>query len=148
MWSGSALSSWSPRTTSASPPPPGDHQKPSVTLRAPHPSRIVETLITPASIHLCFVERHAAPETRVAVTHAPEALPIVAANTAYWNDAARLEHNTITLHHLLRIASLHRLYLGADPGGIIPAGRPPTNEPPNRPATPPNDRPSRHSRRR
>ncbi|HEY4690442.1 MAG TPA: hypothetical protein VIK33_14090 [Anaerolineae bacterium] len=98
-----------------------EQQKTIVNLRAAHPSRIVETLITPASIHLCFVERHAAPETRVAVTHMPEVLPIVAANTAYWNDAARLEHNTITLHHLLRIASLHRLYLGSDPDGIIAA---------------------------
>ncbi len=96
-----------------------EQEKTIVNLRAAHPDRIVESLVTPSSIHVCFVERSDGHQTRLAAIDAAEATSIIAANTVYWNDAKPLEHNTVTLHHLLRTANLHRLCLGTDPDSII-----------------------------
>ena len=98
-----------------------EQQKTIVNLRAVHPDRLAESLIMPASIQVCFVARHAQPRTRIAPIDVTEALPILAANTVYWNDASQLEHNTAALHHLLHTANLHRLHLGSDPDDIIAA---------------------------
>ncbi len=96
-----------------------EQRKTIVNLRAVHPERIAESLITPASVQVCFVERHAGARTQVTRMDVAEALPIVSANTVYWNEASHLEHNTATLHYLLRTASLFRLQLGADPDDFI-----------------------------
>lgn len=98
-----------------------EHRKTIVDLRAAHPGRIVESLIAPEAIDLCFVERHEGGRTEVKPIDVGEAARIVAANTVYWNDAAQLAHNSAALHHLLQIARLRRLHLGADPDGILAA---------------------------
>jgi len=98
-----------------------EQQKTIVNLRAAHPDRIVESLIAPSSIHVCFIERHTAPQTYVDAIDVAEAIQILSANTVFWDDASKLEHNTATLHYLLRTAGLHRLRLGSDPDGILAA---------------------------
>jgi len=98
-----------------------EHQKTIVDLRAVHPERVVESLIEPKSIQLCFVERGAGTRAHLAPVGAAEAARALSANTVYWNDAAKLEHNTATLQHLLRVAGLHRLQLGSDPGSLVEA---------------------------
>jgi len=96
-----------------------EQQKTIVNLRAAHPDRIVESLITPSSIHVCFVERHAQLQTQLVSIDMAEAVHLLAANTVYWNDASKLEHNTATLHHLLRIANVQRVCLGTHPPDIV-----------------------------
>ncbi|MGH2593742.1 MAG: hypothetical protein ACRDGG_09540 [Anaerolineae bacterium] len=96
-----------------------EQQKTIVNLRAAHPDRIVESLITPASIHVCFVERRAQLHTQIVSIDVAEAVHLLTANTVYWNDASKLEHNTAMLHRLLRIANLHRVCLGTDPDDIV-----------------------------
>ncbi len=98
-----------------------EQQKTIIDLRAVHPDRIVESLIEPKSIQLCFVERGAGARTQLAPISIAEAARALSANTVYWNDAAKLEHNTATLQHLLRVAGLHRLQLGSDPGSLVEA---------------------------
>jgi hypothetical protein len=98
-----------------------EQQKTIVNLRSAHSTRVVDRLVQPATIHLCFVERGDAPDTLLSPATSDDALPILAANTVYWNDAAKLEHNSATLRHLLRIAHLHRLRIGSDPDALIAA---------------------------
>ena len=98
-----------------------EHQKTIVDLRSAHLDRIVESLLTPESIHLCFVERHDSPRTHVARIDVTEAAQIVSANTVYWHTSEYLAHNSATLQHVLRTASLHRLRIGGDPDGIVAA---------------------------
>jgi hypothetical protein len=98
-----------------------EHQKTIIDLRAAHPERIVESLIEPKSIQLCFIERGMGARTHLAPISIAEAARRLAANTVYWNDAAKLEHNTATLQHLLHVAGLHRLQLGSDPGNLVAA---------------------------
>ncbi len=98
-----------------------EHQKTIVDLRSAHPDRIVESLLAPGSIHLCFVERHDSPRTHVTPIGATEAAQIISANTVYWHTSEYLAHNSATLQHVLRTASLHRLRIGGDPDGIVAA---------------------------
>ena len=98
-----------------------EHQKTIVDLRSAHPDRIVESLLTPEAIHLCFVERHDSPRTHIAPIGATEAAQIVSTNTVYWHTPEYLAHNSATLQHVLRTASLHRLRIGGDPDGIVAA---------------------------
>jgi hypothetical protein len=98
-----------------------EQHKTIVDMRAAHPGRVVESLVAPRSIHLCFVERAATLDTRIEPMSVAEAIPLLAANTVYWDDPARLEHNSATLHHLLRVAHLHRVRLGSDPDRLADA---------------------------
>ncbi len=50
-----------------------------------------------------------------------EALRLLTPNTVFWDEPARLEHNTATLHHLLQVAALHQLTIGPDPAELIAA---------------------------
>lgn len=92
-----------------------------VNLRVTHPDRLVETPVTPSSVLLCFVERSPNSRTRVGPLTAREALPLVAANTVYWDEPARLEHNTVALQALLERAGLCRLLIGTDPKKLVAA---------------------------
>jgi len=98
-----------------------EHQKTIVDLRSAHPDRTVESLLTPESIHLCFVERQEGSHSHVAPIDAAEAAQIVSANTVYWHTSEYMAHNSDTLHHLLQTASLHRLRIGSDPDSIVAA---------------------------
>ncbi|HLF26103.1 MAG TPA: hypothetical protein VJG32_07195 [Anaerolineae bacterium] len=110
-----------------------EQQKTIVDLRAAHPNRVAEALIAPAQIHLCFVERRDRSDTQLTPADRADAAQMLSANTVFWNESAQLEHNTATLHHLLQTASLHRLFLGADPDGISTALNQLTNHPTNQP---------------
>lgn len=96
-----------------------EHAKTVVNLRQTHPDGLVETLIKPASIQLCFVERHETAQTRVTDLSPEEALPLLAANTVFWTEASGLKHNSQALHVLLRVARLHRLQLGTEMTDIV-----------------------------
>lgn len=98
-----------------------EQMKTIVDLRRVHPNQVIETLIRPTTIHVCALERHAMPKSRVAALSYDEALQMFSANTAYWDQLPQLEHNSVTLHHLLRTAKLHRLIIGTDPESIIAA---------------------------
>jgi hypothetical protein len=98
-----------------------EHHKTVVNLwgASAHSNHIVESVLTPATIHLCFTERGPGPATTL-TPFAPEtARDWLAANTVFWDEPARLEHNTQVLNHLLDMARLHHLTLGADPVGVI-----------------------------
>jgi hypothetical protein len=98
-----------------------EHTKTIVDLRSAHPDRIAESVVTPESIHLCFVERHSASETATRPIGVAEAGSLIAANTVYWHEPAYLAHNTAIVHRLLRTACLHRLRLGSHPDQLIDA---------------------------
>jgi len=98
-----------------------EQQKTILNLRAAHPEQVVESLVKPVSIHVCFVERHALSRTDVSEVELPEAARIIAANTAFWNEASQVRHNSAILNHLLQTASLHRLHLGDDADLLVRA---------------------------
>ncbi|MBI1877611.1 MAG: hypothetical protein HYR94_05165 [Chloroflexi bacterium] len=98
-----------------------EQRKTVVNLRALHPDRLAETLFSPAAIQLCLVERHRARLTEVASLSAAEAVPVLAANSVYWDRPAKLAHNTAILQALLESASLYRLKIGSDVAGIVSA---------------------------
>jgi hypothetical protein len=98
-----------------------EHRKTVVSVRgAPaHSHQIVETVITPATSHLCFTERGAGFATTLTPFAPKTARDWLAANTVFWDEPARLEHNAQILNHLLETAHLHHLRLGSEPAGII-----------------------------
>lgn len=98
-----------------------EQQKTIIDLRAVHPQRVAGSLIRPASIHVCCVERSASPATQIDPIDASTAVPLLTGNTAYWNEAPALDHNTATLHHLLRAARWYRLRIGSDTAGLVAA---------------------------
>jgi len=96
-----------------------EHQKTVVDLRQTHPDRLAETLLNPASIHLCFVERADSSQTRVASLTPAQAQPLLVENTVFWDEPQHLESNSVTLQNFIRVAKLYRLRLGSDSTGII-----------------------------
>jgi hypothetical protein len=98
-----------------------EQQKTIVDLRAVHPDRVSESLLTPSAVQVCFVDRGAGARTQVEPIDAGEAGRLISANTVFWNDAAHLKHNAETLRHLLGVAGLHRLRIGADESSLVTA---------------------------
>lgn len=98
-----------------------EHRKTVVCLRTTHPDRIIETVIVPSSVQLCFVERGKPAQTDVIPLSPDEAWTGIMANTVYWDEPARLAPHTGPLQALLRIARVYRLKIGSDPAGIIAA---------------------------
>jgi hypothetical protein len=96
-----------------------EQRKTVINLRAVHPHQLAETLFTPSVIQLCFVERGETWQTQVASLSPTEVLPVLVANTVFWDEAARLAHNTTTLNALLQTANLYRLKIGAEVGDIV-----------------------------
>jgi hypothetical protein len=96
-----------------------EHHKTVANLRETHPDGLVETLIKPASIQLCFVERNEAAQTRVTDLSRAEALPLLATNTVFWDEASSLKHNSQALQALLRVAKLYRLQIGTSITDIV-----------------------------
>jgi hypothetical protein len=96
-----------------------EHRKTVVDLRQTHPNRLAEGLITPASIHLCFVERADSVQTRAEALSPVQARPLLAENTIFWDEPQQLESNSATLQNFIRAAKLYRLILGSDPTRII-----------------------------
>jgi hypothetical protein len=98
-----------------------EQRKTVVNLRAAHPERLVETLVKPAAIQLCFVERRGTAQTLVSSLSPSEVWPLLLANTVYWDVAPRLVHHQATLQALLDAASLHHLVLGSGGEDLIAA---------------------------
>jgi hypothetical protein len=96
-----------------------EQRKTVVNLRAAHPERVVETVIAPDAIHLCFTERGQGAATALRPATREAAREWLAANTVFWDEPARLEHNSRVLNHLLVTAQLQHLTLGSDPAGIL-----------------------------
>jgi len=96
-----------------------EHHKTVVNLRQTHPNQLVEKIISPASIHLCFVERKEQPQTEVLPLSAQKARQMLVNNTIFWDEAPQLAFNSNTLQALLRVASLYRLVIGRNTGDII-----------------------------
>ncbi len=98
-----------------------EQRKTVVNLRVAHPGRLAETLFTPSRIQLCYVERSGNEQTEIAPLPVEEAAALLAANTVYWDEPVRLQHNTAALQALLGIAQLYRLKIGWDEQGIVAA---------------------------
>jgi hypothetical protein len=98
-----------------------EQSKTIVDLRAAHPDRVIDTLIRPASIHICALEREPVRHTRVTPLTREEALELFKSNTVFWNQEAPLVHNSQALQRLLRTAKLHRLIIGSDANAIVAA---------------------------
>jgi hypothetical protein len=98
-----------------------EQRKTVVNLREVHPTRLVESLFTPATIQLCLVERNNAGQTEITPLPAAEAESVLTANSVYWDEPVRLAHNTAALQALLQTANLYRLRIGTEPAEIIRA---------------------------
>jgi hypothetical protein len=96
-----------------------EQRKTVVDLRAAHPGQIIEELIQPASVTLCFTERAADRRTAIDPITAEAAQQWLAANTVYWDEPARLETNSKVLSQLLLTAKLYHLALGSDIAELI-----------------------------
>lgn len=91
-----------------------EQRKTVVDLRAAHPERVLETVVAPDVVHLCFAERESGAQTALESIEPGEARRLIAANTVYWDTPPRLERNRAILDQLLVSARCHRLRLGAD----------------------------------
>ena len=98
-----------------------EDRKTVVNLRATHPEGLVETLIKPAAIQLCWLERSRAGQTRLNPLSPSELWPLLLANTVYWAEPERVAHNYETLQALLQVSDLHRLELGTEVEGLVVA---------------------------
>lgn len=98
-----------------------EQRKTVIDLRAAHPQQLVDTLIEPRRIQLCFVERGQTARTRVTRLAPAEVIPAVAANTVYWDEPANLAYNSAILQGLIHTAELYRLEIGTEAEGIISA---------------------------
>ncbi|MBL8058407.1 MAG: hypothetical protein JNK29_17010 [Anaerolineales bacterium] len=96
-----------------------EQRKTVVDLRAAHRERVVEAVVTPAALQLCFVQRGDGPRTALAPLAGEEARQAVAAYTVYWDEPQRLRANSRALEQLLETARCHTLRLGADPAGLL-----------------------------
>ena len=91
-----------------------EQRKTVVDLRAAHSKRLVETMIIPAAIQLCFVERSGTAQTKLTPLSPIEIWPLLLANTVYWDESPRLAHNQAALEALVQQAGLYHLALGTD----------------------------------
>jgi hypothetical protein len=98
-----------------------EQRKTVIDLRAAHPEQLVDSLIEPRCIQLCFVERAPAARSRVTRLSPAEIIPVVAANTVYWDEPANLAHNSAILQGLIQTAELYRLEIGTEAEGVISA---------------------------
>ncbi|HEX9924930.1 MAG TPA: hypothetical protein VGD99_19900 [Anaerolineae bacterium] len=96
-----------------------EQRKTVIDLRAAHPEQLVDTLIEPNRIQLCFVEQAQTAHTRVTRLSPAEVIPAVAANTVYWDKPSNLAHNSAILQGLIQTAELYRLEIGIEAEGII-----------------------------
>jgi hypothetical protein len=96
-----------------------EHRKTVVDLRQTHPGQLAESSFTPSIIHVCLAERITHHASRITSLTPAEAAPTLAANTVYWDQAARLTHNTAILNHLMQTAHFHRLSIGTDTDSLV-----------------------------
>jgi hypothetical protein len=86
-----------------------EQRKTVVNLRQIHPGLLVEKTIRPTSILLCFLERGNTGQTSVEKISPEDALPLLAGNTVFWDEAERLAANNNTLHSFIRAAKCYQL---------------------------------------
>jgi hypothetical protein len=98
-----------------------EQRKTVVNLREAHPGQLVETLVTPSDIYLCFVQRSGRTRTQIEPLSPEEVWPRLMANTVYWDERARVASNNDLLQALLQVAGVHCLELGSDVAGIVAA---------------------------
>lgn len=98
-----------------------EQQKTVVNLRLIHPNQLVERVIIPDTIQLCFAERIETAQTNLSRLTAAKAWPLLAANTIYWDEDTHLTKNSTILQSLVEQAQLYHLALGTNPDGIIRA---------------------------
>jgi hypothetical protein len=96
-----------------------EQRKTVVDLRKTHLDRLVESLISPSDVHLCFVERRGREQSRIEPLSPAQLWPRLMANSVYWDESVRLAHNNEALEALLQVAGLHRLELGTDVSGMV-----------------------------
>lgn len=98
-----------------------EQRKTVVDLRAAHAGHLVDTVVRPTSLHLCFIRRGAGPRTRLAPLALEAARQAVAGQTLYWDEPERLQGNARVLEQVVGAALAHTLTLGSDPAGVIAA---------------------------
>lgn len=98
-----------------------EHRKTVVNLRQAHPGQLVEGVFRPSAIHICLVERSPDDVSRFTALTAQDALPTLAANTAFWDEPHRLAHNTVILDQLTQTARFHHLSIGTDTQSLLVA---------------------------
>lgn len=96
-----------------------EQRKTVVNLRAVHPERVVENVLTPREIHLCFAERSETSQTSLASIAIEAARERVAQNTIYWDEPPMLKRNSKILLELLATARLHHLRLGTNTAELL-----------------------------
>ena len=98
-----------------------EQRKTVINLRVVHSGYLIETVMIPADIHLCLVERSGREQTRLEPLPPAQVWPRLIANTVYWDEPARLATNNEALRAWLQVAGLHSLELGTDVAGIVAA---------------------------
>jgi hypothetical protein len=94
-----------------------EHTKTVVELRQIHSADLITNTIRPSEISLCFLSRKVKEgKVRPAreVIFPEEAQALLAGNSVYWDEPARLAHNQVILQALVERASLYRVWLGQD----------------------------------
>ncbi|MBL8046767.1 MAG: hypothetical protein JNL09_09510 [Anaerolineales bacterium] len=96
-----------------------EQSKTVVNLRALHPERVVENVLTPREIHLCFAERSENGQTGLTPISVEAARERVAGNTVFWDEPPMLKRNSETLNALLANTHLHHLRLGTNTAELL-----------------------------
>jgi hypothetical protein len=96
-----------------------EQRKTVVDLRGVHPEQVVDSLLRPERIQLCFMGRGESTRTEVTGLSRAEALARLPANTVYWAEPAQLQPNSVALQALLDRAELYRLQIGSDEADLL-----------------------------
>lgn len=91
-----------------------EHTKTVVDLRRLHPERVLETTLTPPKITLCFLELNRGFGSGKIKITGDDAWPLLAGNSFFWDEPARLQHNIAALESLVASAELYHVLLGLE----------------------------------
>jgi hypothetical protein len=91
-----------------------EQSKTIVDLRLAHSPGLVTSTVQPEEISLCFLTRKGKRDSAVEAIFPEEAQALLAGNSVYWDEPARIAHNRLALQALIEQASLYRVWLGQD----------------------------------
>ncbi|MFQ5408205.1 MAG: hypothetical protein ACE5FI_07275 [Anaerolineales bacterium] len=96
-----------------------EHEKTLVNLRAAHAGSVIDEVFAPERTTLCFVAHGDDAGSRVESLPAQEVLPLLAENTAYWDEPERFALHAARLEQLAQSVPACCLIMGHDPEALM-----------------------------
>lgn len=103
------------------PEPVRDETKHVLDLRQAAPDQVVETAVSPRTIHLCLLARHAAAETLVRPAAETAVWQAIMHNSLFFDTPAAWQKNLSQIARLVRRAHCHHVTIGTDATRLVAA---------------------------